>query len=587
MALYKFKSFTVRRFRSLSEVTIEIPEHKPVVVCGENNIGKTNLLRALNIFFNFNQKGIFSPKDDIPHNIYYGSRGQRSNCEFEGVFSKDGKDTVVRLRFDVSKEFEIFVDEKEVGEKDALKYIGGYRYLFIESNNINLPDLIASVLEKDGLLALDRKRTKQTRPLEKLEEFIELSQVAINDIEQKINDCFKELTDFDGILKDKEIKIKFVEFEKLRDAVKDMTSITLFDGNNHGIASKGSGAQRAVFLALMQYISANSDKKIIWGLDEPEAFLQPKLQKRVAQVISQVTKERQQPVILTTHSQHFVDLTDLQSTYLFEGRSEEKRYKRRPETLFYEITAGPIKVNSDVEKATLIKQHLGISNNDGWEVMPYNIVVEGEEDKKYLEAMFRVMDLPTPNVIWSGGASKIAGYLQFFNTFADELKYKPKIRCLFDYDEEGKTQARKIKPKKLSNLDLSVDFIPRCDGQEYSLSELELSSAAWAVEDFVQHNLVVDAVNVILKKEGYKSLTRKIKDDRFKPANQDEEILSYLERGSRTLNPEKQPFSLCNEGRKKQVCQIACGLMVDKPEKYPLTDSQKEFIEKIASEEGI
>lgn len=58
--------------------------------------------------------------------------------------------------------------------------LNNFRFIFIESHNVNLPSLIATILEKDGLLSLDTKRTKQSAPLNKLKEFIELSQKAIS-----------------------------------------------------------------------------------------------------------------------------------------------------------------------------------------------------------------------------------------------------------------------------------------------------------------------------------------------------------------------------------------------------------------------
>ncbi|XUP88567.1 hypothetical protein B6672_008340 [Campylobacter jejuni] len=42
--------------------------------------------------------------------------------------------------------------------------------------------------------------------------------------------------------------------------------------------------------------------------------------------------------------------------------------------------------------------------------MPYNILVEGEEDKKYLQMLIEILNLSMPNIIHSGGATKIAGF---------------------------------------------------------------------------------------------------------------------------------------------------------------------------------
>ncbi len=417
-------------------------EASPNVICGENNIGKTNLLRAMHLFFNhFDNPDLFVAAEDIPYHIYYGSRGGGAKTEFIGTFEIDGAWVSIKILFKHDGTILYYKNSKESSEKDVKEILTKFRFLLIESHNIDLPKLISEVLEKDGLLPLDTKRSKQSKPLAKLQEFINFSKTAIKDIELSINNYFRELTDFDGILKGKEIKIDFIEFERLRDIVKTMTSISLFDGNNHGIASKGSGAQRAVFLALIQFISNNSKKNIIWGIDEPEAFLQPKLQKRVYSVLKDIVVKKKQPVILTTHSPHFIELSNLKSTLLFAGKITPKKYERRGDIVFYETNTEPLKFKSDFEKTDLIKKHLGIQNNDGWELHPFNILVEGEEDKKYLEKLFSCLKVPSVNIIFSGGASKIAGYLQYYNMFAKDLDYKPKIKCLFDNDDEGREQS--------------------------------------------------------------------------------------------------------------------------------------------------
>lgn len=571
--------FHVKRFRSLLDVKIDINNTLPVVICGENNIGKTNFLRALNLFFNHRyEEGLFSAASDIPHHIHHGSRGGRSKTELTGTFLKDDKRLNLKVTFNNSEETEYLMDGKipNVAEVDEL--LSFFKFLYIESHNVDLPKLISAVLEKDGLLPLDTKRKKQSVPLKKLEEFITLSQDAISDIEHNINICFEKLTDFDGILKGKKIKINFAEFDKLRDVVKTMTSITLHDGNSHGIASKGSGAQRAVFLSLMQFISQNSKQSVIWGIDEPEAFLQPKLQKKVADVFHEIVSERKQPIILTTHSQHFVRLNELKSTYLFEGKITEREYKRRPNQVFYETATAPVTCKSNYEKASLIKKHLGINNNDGWEVLPYNILVEGEEDKKYLETLFQNLNMSIPNIVWSGGASKIGGYLQYYDHFASELTYKPEFVCIFDNDTEGREQSKKVKPSSYKYINATIVPLPRYDGELPN----RLPSENWEIEDFLPPKMVLSIINKILRESDYKPIKSAQITDRNKPAHVGKQILKYAEECSNQNNSEKPPFTLDNDGRKKQLCHKLCEELGKLDSSTVLSDIHINFLQRLS-----
>lgn len=580
MSNLKLVSFRVSRYRSLLDVKIPIDNQKPVVICGENNIGKTNFLRAMNVFFNhIHDRNIFSPAEDIPHHVYYGSRGAGCKTELTGEFHDGGKVSSLAIIFNHNDEVEYKKNKKTCDRKDAVEILQQFKFLFVESNNVDLPVLMSEILEEDGLLPLDLKRRKQSEPLAKLNEFIDLSQKAIADIEREINKCFNALTDFDGILKDKKVKINFAEFDRLRDVVKTMTSITLSDGNDHEIASKGSGAQRAVFISLMQYISRNSKKKIIWGIDEPEVFLQPRLQKKLHSVIKEIVKDKKQPAILTTHSQHFIELDQLSNTHIFKGEIKKKEYSRKPDKIFYETNTFTIKVSSAFEKSVLIKEHLGISNNDGWDVLPYNIIVEGEEDKKYLEALFENQNILSPNIIWSGGASKIGGYLQYYNIFAKDLEYKPEFICVFDNDEEGRNQSKRVKPKSYSNILVGSYELPRGDGKFPN----DAKGVDWEIEDFLPAEVVFQAVNGILKSENYKQITKSQIKNRTKPANQNTQILKYCEDSCKAGNSDKEPFSLDNEGRKKQLCEKISGL-ISKSSKYDLNDFQSNFLKSLAKQ---
>jgi predicted ATP-dependent endonuclease of OLD family len=552
MAPPKFFAFEVKRFRSLVDLKIDLSEEMPVVICGENNIGKTNFLRALNIFFNhLFFEDLYDPKIDIPYHILDGSMGAGAKTQLIGYFKDDESQFKLSATFRHDGKVEYKLKNKNATPQEIKNFLLEYHFIFIESHNINMPVLISAALEKEGLLPLDSKRAKQSKALESLDEFIRLSGVAISDIEKKINESFKKLTDFDGILKDKSIKINFAEFDKLRDAIKSMTSITLHDGNNHGIASKGSGAQRAVFISLMQYISQNSKRHVIWGVDEPEAFLQPRLQKKVFDTFKGIASDKKQPVIITTHSQHFIHLNDLDNTHLFVGETIPREYQRKPGIQFFETNTKPKNFSSSNEKANAIKEHLGISNNDSWAVMPYNLIVEGEQDKRYLETLLESLGLPKQNIIYSGSATKMVGYLQYFNSIADELDYKPKMICIFDNDGAGRAELSKIKPSKFRNVDVRVIPLIRSDGAQYQSGETKVD---WEVEDFIPSQVAFELINKILNKNKYKKISAKQIAAKNKPAHINMQLLHYAEDCTKHNNPDKKPLLFDDGGRKIELC---------------------------------
>jgi len=466
------------------------------------------------------------------------------------------------------------IGNKIVEEDEAAEILDNFRLLYVKSNNVNIPELISEVLEDDILLPLDRQRTRQTVPLKKLTEFIEESEKSTKSIETKINKYFSAMTNFDGALKNSKIKIQFAEYSLLREAVKNMISITIDDGNQLPVENKGSGAQRAIMLSLMQFISENSKRNIIWAVDEPEVFLQPKLQKRTFEILKSISSQIGIQVFATTHSQHFIDLEDLSNTYIFKAKIDEKIYVRKKGKVFYKIDTKPIDAKSPAVKATLIREHLGIENNDGWKVLPYNVMVEGEEDIRYLERCFQFMNLNVPNLISAGGATNFKGYLQFFNSFADELSYKPKIVCVFDEDKEGRSAKDSIATKTYANLDIEIIELPRFDNRADKKIQ-------WAIEDFLPQEFLLDSISKVLRKSGRRIIQKSQKEKRDNHANVDLDILSYAESCSRMNNPDKAQIVLKNDGRKREICRLFCECFDRSTEGFKLKKHQKEFIKSL------
>ena len=71
---HKLKEFTINNYRSILNLKIKPSEDNFLTICGINNVGKTNFLRALNLFFNPFKEN-FSVHDDVPYHIVEATRG--------------------------------------------------------------------------------------------------------------------------------------------------------------------------------------------------------------------------------------------------------------------------------------------------------------------------------------------------------------------------------------------------------------------------------------------------------------------------------------------------------------------------------
>ena len=287
---YKIQEFNIRNFRSILKLNLKPNENNFLTICGVNNVGKTNFLRALNLFFNPEEEN-FSAKDDIPYHIVEGSRGGGYKITLSAKIIENETGVVYKIK-------QTFTEKKNhktielTGKKDSIqlehteifKFLTTkFKFFFIEASNVDIPKLISEIINDEILpLSLDKRRSKdQMESLNKLENFIDQSKLVVGKIENDLTKIFLSLLkDVDSLdTKDWKLKIKFPEYSYLREAISSMIEFTLFDTNERMLETKGSGIQRTVLLSLIQYVNNRTKKDVLWAIDEPEAFLQASLQK--------------------------------------------------------------------------------------------------------------------------------------------------------------------------------------------------------------------------------------------------------------------------------------------------------------------
>lgn len=572
---YKIEEFTVNNYRSISSLTIKSTNNF-LIICGANNVGKTNFLRAMKLFFLIDEES-FVAKDDIPYHIVEATRGAGYKTTLKAKIRKLASSelyfitqeyteekgiTKVRLRGKKGKDV--------LSEKEIKEFLGReFKFFLIGASNINIPSLISEIVNDEILpIGLRRRGQSQLDSLTKLEDFIKKSKEVVSKIEKELTGIFKDLfTSVDSInSKDWKLKIIFPEYNYLREAISNMIDFTLFDTNEKQLDSKGSGIQRIILLSLIQYINKKAKEEIIWAIDEPEAFLQPSLQKSLFKKLKKESSNNQ--ILITTHSNFFIDLNDLDNTFVFECKKELRRYIRKPGKKFFKLSTEIVECEG-FEKSQKIKSHFGLDRNDAWDIMPYNLLVEGLEDKNYLTAFLNQFDLEIPNILVAGGVNKYRGYLQYVNDFCSDLDYKPKVIALFDKDSGGRQEYDSLSsdasnPKKLSNIELLTKYVIRFDGE--SFNDIE-------IEDLIYPELLFDAVNKILRKKGYSTIKREDRNKRTSTAYNKKPILDFVTEFSRLNNEHKEGLDFTSHGMKLYLCKLICDSIKEKG----LNDQDKHF----------
>lgn len=362
----KINKITIHNFRSIKHQEITLGDYS--ILLGENNAGKTNIIRALRIFYENDLK--FDTKVDFPK---FTTDDQESWVEIEFLTNDDeqanlkdeykSEDKILKVRRFFKSENK---DRVKTNQSNIFAYENGElsENLFYGAKNISeskvgniiyIPELskVDDSLKMSGPSPLRdminfvvTKIAKKSESFSKLEkDFEEFNKVfksedtegfSVQNLEEDIN---------------KEVKEWNIEFGlkvnplKPNDIVKNLVSHFIKDGflNNEEVKidSFGQGLQRHLIYALIKLSTKYNDvikkEKKEFSPDfafilfeEPEAFLHPSQQEKMNSSLLALAKSEEQQILITTHSPIFVSKNT-------ENLSSLIKVKRDGESIIFQI----------------------------------------------------------------------------------------------------------------------------------------------------------------------------------------------------------------------------------------------------------
>ncbi|KAA9340889.1 ATP-dependent nuclease [Adhaeribacter soli] len=521
------KTIHIKRFRSIIDLKLELnTKNNFATICGSNNSGKTNVLKALNIFFNPSE---YILKDDVP-NHKIGSRGGATYPEISLTFVKGDTTHLIKRSFGVdgiqSEEYEKVTNNlgKPVKSKqdpnEIIKLLGHIEFFFIPAINISFPTLINNLI--DDVYELEYEKTRfyglKKDLKDSFEKYTSGLLEILNKLASEINPIFKEFNDNWSVSFDNTSDIK-----KFKDLISEDIEFYLNDFSNRNIQGKGSGLQRLGYILLHSKIIFKLKKKnVILCIDEPDVYLHQGLQKKLHSHLLDISKKHQ--VIITSHSQTFIDCYKLDNVFLLDLEIGEEIFYQRSQTKYHPLNTTLVNIKED-NGLKKIREYLGITDEDYELLENYNIIVEGESDKKYITELSNFFGIDVPNIIYSGGATKIDKYLEFYESFYKDRDFKPKIRVLFDNDDEGRKEYNKLRSKinSLRNIKATIEFVPNCFGELPNIEDVKANKVKcnFEIEDFVFPEVLHFLSTEIMKKIElntfkFTALEKKVKAPAFK-----------------------------------------------------------------------
>lgn len=534
----------IKRFRSIDNLTLKIDStHNISTICGQNNVGKTNVLRALSLFFN---KSKFNFREDVPEfkqmtmgtsvypNLTLHIKDTTTNDIY--VITKDFD--IRKIKNDSMKNYSIKgkKNSQVIDEEECEKILEKINVFYLPSINISFPETI-NYLVDDKFLDIEfgnsRMKGKKGEVKTYLEKAKNTLQEILDDLTSSIDPIFKEFHENWGI--------KFLvpkNINRFREIINEEIEFVLTDDTMSEIRSKGSGLQRLGHILLNLRIIdklVEAGQNCILIIDEPDIYLHSKLQKKLNSLLIETSKKSQ--IFITTHSPLFIDGYKMKNLFLLE-LAVEPTFSKRKNKEGNKLNTKLIDLTKD-DAIFLIKETLGIEDNDNLTIGKRNIIVEGDEDKKYITELAKYFDLPMCNIISAGGVTNFSKYLNFYNSIvSEEFQEKPTFILLFDNDNAGREQYDKIKPNNYANLTIIKKYVIDCQKSDFSKAKSIKPNIE--IEDLIYPEIILELSNKIFsKKKGFKSILEKSFNKKLKnPSFRHKGILDIVDDLKNEKNPE-------------------------------------------------
>jgi putative ATP-dependent endonuclease of OLD family len=453
----KLKSITIENFRSIKEpVTIKFPVNQPVVLIGENNSGKTNIIRALDIMF-----GEYHPKyKDFDDHDYYGRNPNKNtkikiHIEVEQLQTRlgpQGQYSCTGFKLEKKKNCET----KYVAIQDDLqenKYVSN-----------ELREEISTVLvSSEQNLSYQLSYASKYTLLSKVTKAFHDKLTSDDNRKNRLQELYKQTLDiFDEV----------DEFKKFRDSMSSITGnfiqnmthalqldFSAYDPSNYfknlkvqptdggqtlNFEELGTGQQQILALSFAHaYAKCFKDKSsLILILDEPEAHLHPLAQKWLARTLFRMVNDGLQ-IVITTHSPYFIDLNYLEGLYLVRKENNATKVINKSKRELAEFCKETGATKADEKTIIPFYSKSATSNILKGFFANKVVLVEGMTEELTLPIYLEKVGLDVLkegiDIIGIGGKGELAKWWRLFTLF--------EIPCFICFDNDIKDDKDGIKRK--------------------------------------------------------------------------------------------------------------------------------------------
>ncbi len=499
--MIKIEKLQINNFRSFKNIGNEISDLEQLnIFTGKNNVGKTNVLRALNLFFNPELYNSSIDMNAIKQITGGGTKDPVIKIYFIDDELEKGKSNNYYIKLDLNKKKYISNSKNsKLADSNKIKdYLQSkFKCIYLSTTDQDLSSQAYNLIN-DMILQYFKKKHKVIRNT--IDDFEKQYRNLLSTFKDQISSIESDLNEQFELFRENGIgitpKLSIQENTKITDFLLSNMNLQLDDDYAQIINAKGAGVQRTSVILLtfflLNEIFQNKNKVVL--LDEPEAFLYPLLtsglKESIKKMVSQENSNSQ--IFITTHSREF--LKEINNKYFrFYNITQEKeiqefkRSKNDEDIVKYSIVSG---YEVDVSIKNQVLKNYGLLD----EIDDYDqiIICEGETDKNYIEKILNskpyrpqirynkyLNDMKDLNFDFIGkGTESILPILLYLDRVSNVSR---DIFILLDGDEAGKRAEKKIKQNtngnNFSNFNITICRLQ--DGKE-------IEDVVYEEEDFIQ-----------------------------------------------------------------------------------------------------
>ncbi len=333
----QIKKVRIKNYRSIQdwvEVAVPSATKVPLVLIGENNAGKSNIMRAISLVLGEPWPGNHNPEDHEAYGRSLEGIEIRIHIEVSGLPCRFAHCPGMVERF-------IWRFDKDEDRPCDISYeTNGCQHTVLNNELRNALTVMSVGVNRDlawqlsygskwtTLSKLMRRFHAQLvddpRRVAKLKGFYDNLVGTFYEVEQfkDFADTLKTATAYFGGNLPYGLDIDFSAY----DASNFFRSLRLFphlDGAARSYEELGTGQEQVLAMAFTYaYAQAFGGEGLVLAVEEPESHLHPLAQQWVAEKLREIAAEGVQ-VIVTTHSPYFIDLSKPGSTVLVRKAGED------------------------------------------------------------------------------------------------------------------------------------------------------------------------------------------------------------------------------------------------------------------------